>query len=95
VTVATKRRRFDPATDARRFVFLLDEDIGVLFEVVGVRGSPTGQQPAANAAVKLLDVRPDLPDDPFDALDRASWLPIEEATCLAVVVPMPQTAGRT
>jgi hypothetical protein len=83
--VAVRRRHFDPRRDARRFVYLLDEDSGFLYEVVGVRGMPEGQNPSANAAVKLLDVADDLPADPFDALDAAGWVPIEEATALAVV----------
>lgn len=84
--VAVVRRHFDPARDARRFVFLLDIGDGTLYEVVGVRGMPgDARRPEANAAVKLLDVSEDLPVDPFEALDRAAWVPIEEAIGLAVV----------
>lgn len=88
MATAVRRRHFDPSRDARRWTFLLDEDTCRLFEVVAVRGMPGDhRRPEANAAVKLLDVCCDLPCDPFDALDRAAWVPIEEATCLAVVVP--------
>jgi hypothetical protein len=83
VPAATARRRFTTA-DAQRFVFLLDEESGRLFEVVGVRGV-VGRKTENGAAVKLLDVACDLPDDPFEALDRAAWIPIAEAEALAVV----------
>lgn len=87
-----RRRFFDPTRDARRFVFLLDiggaGGRGRLYEVVGVRGVPgDSRAPEANAAVKLLDVSLDLPMDPFEALERAVWVPIEEATVLAVIEP--------
>lgn len=82
------RRHFEPERDARRFVYLLDEDAAKLFEVVAVRGmGPARARPAGNAAVKLLDVGRDLPAHPFEAVDEAAWVPIEEATALAVVEP--------
>lgn len=96
------RRRFDPVRDTRRFVYLLDEGEGRLFEVIGVRGMPapgrrkrdgSPMSPEGHAAVKLLDVGKDLPEDPFEALDRAAWVPIEEATVLAVVEPIRDDAS--
>lgn len=87
MTTAT-RRRFDPARDARRFVFLLDEERSTLYEVIGVRGMPAGAQPMRNAAVKVLDVAEELPDDPFAALDAAGWISIDQAAMLVVVEPM-------
>lgn len=88
MTTAQRRRPFDPTRDARRFVYLLDEAAGRLLEVVGVRGMG-GDFPRPDAAVKVLDVARGLPEDPFEALDRAEWVPIEEAAVLAVVEPMP------
>ena len=87
VPAAVRRRHFDPERDARRFVFLLDERGPVLYEVVAVRGMAGDvRRPDGHAAVKLLDVADDLPEDPFEMLDAAVWVPIEEATDLAVVV---------
>lgn len=88
MTVQAKRRRFDPARDAHRFVFVLDEDRGTLFEIVGLRGLPAGEPPKRHAAVKVLDVAEALPDDPFVALDEAAWIPLEEARVLAIVEPI-------
>lgn len=88
------RRRFDPSRDARRFVYLLDEGDGRLFEIIGVQGmAPPPGLPDRMPAVKLLDVGKDLPEDPFEALDRAAWVPIEEATVLAVVEPIRDDAS--
>lgn len=87
------RVQFDPAVHARLFVKLLDEGPPArLLEVVAVRGM-SGAQPSGNAAVKLLPVDADLPDDPFEAVDRAVWVPIEEATALVVVTSAGDDSG--
>lgn len=85
MTATGTRRGFEADRDARRFVFLLDEETGILWEVIGVRGMADPANPAEGAAIKLLDVSDDLPADPFEALDRASWIPLAAARILVVV----------
>jgi hypothetical protein len=36
-------------------------------------------------ALKVLDCSTDLPDDPFEALDRATWIPIARALKMDVL----------
>lgn len=100
MTAAVQRRPFDAVRDARRFVFLLDEPRGRLWEVIGVRGVPARAAPddrrpapAPNAALKLLDVGRDLPTDPFEALDCGEWVTLQEAERLVVVQPVCEDAA--
>lgn len=83
---AVRRRQFDVWRDARRFVKLTDGE--TLFECVGTRGIRVGERAVeGDAALKLLDAGRDWPDDPFEALDRAEWMPLDEAAELEVVEP--------
>lgn len=80
-------RRFDVSHDAQRFVKLTDGDS--LYEVMGTRGILGRSTADGEPAVRLLDCRRDLPDDPFEAIDAAPWVPAEEVGALGVVVPAP------
>lgn len=94
MATAVARRRFSPEKgDAQRFVFLVDPKTHRLFEVVGIR-EISGAAPSVvcgpKAAIKLLDVSKNLPDDAFEALDAATWVGVKDAMSLEVVVPISQ-----
>lgn len=88
--VAVRRRPFDEARDAHRFVYLTDGEL--LLEVVAVRGLPR-EDSGPKPALRLLDVRKPIPKDRFEELDSAAWVPIEEVAPLDVVVPIVQDSG--
>lgn len=75
-------RSFDVSRDAKRFVKLTDGES--LYEVMGTRGI-LGTRETGAPALRLLDCRLDLPKDPFEAIDAAEWVPVEDVGGLRVV----------